>query len=78
LANPLVSSHVWSIVHGRRAYATRIGTELGVKIGSLDTDASRMYQCGHCKDLHFASEQARRCWELGDLELLTADVGTRR
>ncbi|MDP3983427.1 MAG: DUF559 domain-containing protein [Acidimicrobiia bacterium] len=37
-----------------------------------------MYRCGHCEDLHFASEQARRCWELGDLELPTADVGTRR
>jgi very-short-patch-repair endonuclease len=37
-----------------------------------------MYRCGHCEDLHFASAQAKRCFDLGDVDLPTVDPGRRR
>ena len=40
-------------------------TAVIVKNGTGPADSFGMYCCGHCRDLHFASDQARRCAEQG-------------
>lgn len=37
-----------------------------------------MYRCGHCQDLHFASDQARRCAACGQDWIPQADAEAQR
>lgn len=36
-----------------------------------------MYRCGHCGDLHFSSDQARRCADVPDVWIIDADMRAR-